>query len=72
MKNPIIVCVAYCVSDLPVVVVEVLAYECVRLDSPVNIHLWHVEVVYEVDESLSVGRSKFTTSFLLQGFLQDT
>lgn len=57
---------------LPVVVVKVLAYKCVRLDSSINVHLWHVEVVYEVDESLSSGRSKFTTSFLLQGFLQDT
>lgn len=55
----------------PVVVVKVLAYECVRLDRPVNVHLGHVEVVYEVDESLGGRRSKFTASFLLQGFLQD-
>lgn len=62
----------YCVSVLPVVVVKVLAYECVWLDGPINVHLRHVEVVYEVDESLSGRWSKFTTSFLLQGFLQDT
>lgn len=69
MQKEILVCIAFV---LPVVVVKVLAYECVRLDGPVNIHLWHVEVVYEVDESLCGGRSKLTTSFLLQGFLQDT
>lgn len=58
-----------CVSVLPVVVVKVLAYECVRLDGPINVHLRHVEVIYEVDEPLSGRRSKFTASFLLQGLL---
>lgn len=60
-----------CVCALPVVVVKVLAYECVRLDGPINIHLGHVEIVYKVDECLTGRRSKFTTGFLLQGFLQD-
>lgn len=54
------------------VVVKVLADQRVRLDGPINVHLGHVEVVYEVDESLSRRGSKFTTSFLLQGFLQDS
>lgn len=61
-----------CILSSPVFVVKVLAYERVRLDSPINVHLGHVEVVYEVDESFSGRRSKFTASFLLQGFLQDT
>lgn len=56
----------------PVVVVQVLAYECVRLHRPVHVHLGHVEVVYEVDELFSRWRSKLTAGFLLQGFLQDT
>lgn len=53
------------------VIIKVLAYERVRLDGPVDVHLGHVEVVYEIDESLSGRGSKFTASFLLQGFLQD-
>lgn len=59
-------------APLPVVVVKMLADERVRLNRPVNIHLRHVEVIYEVDEPLRCGRSKFATSFLLQRFLQDT
>lgn len=54
------------------IVVEVLTYECVWLDGPVNVHLRHVEVIYKVDEPLGSGRGKFPTSFLLQGFLQGT
>lgn len=50
---------------LPVAVIKVLADEGVWLDSPINIHLRHVEVIYEVDKSLAGGRAKFTTSFLL-------
>lgn len=50
---------------LPVAVIKVLADEGVWLDSPINIHLRHVEVIYEVDKSLGGGRAKFTTSFLL-------
>lgn len=56
----------------PVVVVQVLAYECVWLHRAVHVHLRHVEVVDEVDEPFSRWGSKFTTGFLLQGFLQDT
>lgn len=54
------------------IVVEVLTYECVWLDSPINVHLRHVEVINEVDKPLGSRRGKFTASFLLQGFLQDT
>lgn len=52
-----------CVS--PVVIVQVLTYERVRLDGPINVHLGHVEVIYEVDESLCGRGSKFSTCFLL-------
>lgn len=52
----------------PVAVVKVLAYECVWLDGPINVHFGHVQVIYEVDESLCSSRSKFTAGFLLQGF----
>lgn len=53
-------------------IVEVLADERVWLHCPVTVHLGHVEVVYEIDESFANRRSERTTSFLLQRFLQDT
>lgn len=52
-------------------VVKVLAYKCVWLDRPIDIHLRHVEVIYEVDESLGGRRSKITTRLLFQGLLKD-
>ena len=52
------------------VVVEVLAYECVRLAGPVDVHLGHVEVVDEVDESLGGRGGVVAAGLLLQGLLQ--
>ena len=45
----------------PVLVVQVLPDECVRLDCPIGIHLRHIHVVNEVDKLLGAGRSEITT-----------
>lgn len=54
----------------PVVVVHVLAYECVRLHRAVRIHLGHIHVVYKVDESSAAWRSIVAACFLLKGLFQ--
>lgn len=55
---------------LPVVVVHVLAYECMRLHRAVRIHLGHIHVIDEVDQSSASWRSIVTPGFLLQGLFQ--
>lgn len=55
---------------LPVVVVHVLAYECMRLHCAVRIHLGHIHVIDEVDQSSASWRSIVTPGFLLQGLFQ--
>ena len=57
-------------TALPVVVVHVLAYECVRLHSAICIHLRHIHVVYEVDQSSAAWRSIVAPCFLLKGLFQ--
>ena len=47
-----------------------LAYQCVRLAGPVDVHLGHVEVVDEVDESLGGRGGVVAAGLLLQGLLQ--
>lgn len=57
-------------ETLPVIVVHVLAYECVRLHSAICIHLRHIHVVYEVDQSSATRRSIVTSCFLLKRLFQ--
>lgn len=57
-------------TALPVVVVHVLAYECVRLHRAICIHLRHIHVVYEVDQSSAAWRSVVAPCFLLKGLFQ--
>lgn len=52
------------------VVVHVLAYECVRLDCAVCIHFRHIHVVYEVDQSSAAWGAVVAPSFLLEGLFQ--
>lgn len=63
-------CIAACKWLSPVIVVHVLAYECVRLHRAICIHLGHVHVVYEVDQSPAARRSVVASRFLLEGFFQ--
>lgn len=57
-------------TALPVVVVHVLAYECVRLHRAVRIHLGHIHVVYEVDQPSAAWRPIVAPCFLLKGLFQ--
>ena len=57
-------------TALPVVVVHVLAYECVRLHCAICIHLGHIHVVYEVDQSSAAWRAVVAPGFLLKGLFQ--
>lgn len=57
-------------KPLPVIVVHVLAYECVRLHCAIRIHLRHIHVVYEVDQCSAARRSVVTPRFLLKGLFQ--
>lgn len=52
------------------VVVHVLAYECVRLHRAVRVHLGHVHVVDEVDQPSAAGGPVVAPRFLLQGLFQ--
>jgi len=52
------------------VIVHMLAYECVRLDRAICIHLRHIHVVYEVDQSSAAWRSIVAARFLLKGLFQ--
>lgn len=52
------------------VVVHMLAYECVRLHRAVLIHLRHVHVIYEVDQPPAAWRSIVAPCFLLKGLFQ--
>jgi len=45
----------------PMLVVQVLSNERVRLHSTIGIHLWHVHVVYEIDEFLGARGTKVST-----------
>lgn len=58
-------------AALPVVVVHVLTYECVRLHRAVRIHLRHIHVVYEVDQPPAAWRSIVAPCFLLKGLFQN-
>lgn len=51
------------------VVVHVLADECVRLHGSIGVHLGHVHVIDEVDKPLAAGGAVVPPGLLLQGFL---
>ena len=50
---------------IPVIIIQVLSNESVRLDSTVSVYHWHVHVVDEVNEFLCSGRSVVSAGFLL-------
>lgn len=52
------------------VIVHVLAYECMRLDGAIRIHLRHIHIVYEVDQSSAAWRSIVAPGLLLKGLFQ--
>ena len=59
------------VSIVPMVVVQMLSNESVRLHRSVGVHLRHVHVVQEIDHLLATGWTIVLSSLLLQRLLQD-
>lgn len=57
-------------SIVPVLVVEMLSQECVRLHSSVGVHLGHVHVVDEVDETFGAWRAVVAAGFLFERLLE--
>lgn len=39
-----------CRVVLPMPIIQMLAYKCVRLHCAIIIHSWHVHVIYKVDQ----------------------
>ena len=54
---------------IPVVVVQVLPKECVRLDSTIRVHLGHVHIINEVHQLLVAWRAIVLPRLLLQWLL---
>ena len=48
-----------------------LSNERVRLDSSIRVHLWHVHIVYEVDQLLGARWAIGLSCLLLQWLLHD-
>lgn len=54
-------------DSIPMTVVHMLSYERVWLHCAIFIHLRHIHVIYEVDQSFTAWGSIVTARFLLQG-----
>lgn len=60
-----------CVFFSPVAVVQMLAYQCMRLHCSISINSWHVHVVYKVDQLPVAYRGVAFAGSFLQRLLQN-
>lgn len=59
------------VPVIPMVVIQMLPDQSVRLDSSISVHFRHVHVIQEINQFLVAWWSKVLASLLLQRLLQD-